>query len=477
MWSLSEDALLEVDAAGAALLVVTRWGEFDVSDADGPARELLRRMELGPVFLGNVTGIVPGGREPGTAVAGREGGGPAGFERVLDRVSGAVVHSLGLANGRRPLLSAIPVVASPVFAPRRIGPLRKARLSRFAALRSADDALVLESPRADFRVVLTQPAAAQVAASLAAPATAAEIAERVASPVSVVADIVGYLVAAGVVLAAGRDRGFAEDADPVLRPWSHHELLFHVRSRMRPPELAAEPPAGEPPPETEEPAGAAGAYPLRRPEAGGLPADRRPLAELLEQDHVWPELPGASISAGQLGELLFRSARVRSAGPAHPRFGRGLRTSQRPYFAVAGLYELELYLSIEGCAGLPDGIHRYDPVGHALTVVSTDAAARRELLDMAKAAAGSARRPSALITVTVRIGRMSRVLGGAAYAIALMHLGALQQTLYLVARAMGVIAHAVPVDASDRVDRVDRVLRLRWPAEVSVGECVLAGRS
>ena len=35
---------------------------------------------------------------------------------------------------------------------------------------------------------------------------------------------------------------------------------------------------------------------------------------------------------------------------------------------------------------------------------------------------------------------------------------------------MGLAAHAVPVDAGDRVDRA---LKLEWPAEVSVGECVL----
>ena len=51
-----------------------------------------------------------------------------------------------------------------------------------------------------------------------------------------------------------------------------------------------------------------------------------------------------------------------------------------------------------------------------------------------------------------------------------MHVGALQQVLYLNAKAMGLAAHAVPVDAGDRVDRA---LKLEWPGEVGVGECVL----
>jgi hypothetical protein len=51
-----------------------------------------------------------------------------------------------------------------------------------------------------------------------------------------------------------------------------------------------------------------------------------------------------------------------------------------------------------------------------------------------------------------------------------MHLGTLQQTLYLSAKAMGLSAHAVTVDASDTVDTA---LGLEWPAEVTVGECVI----
>jgi hypothetical protein len=45
--------------------------------------------------------------------------------------------------------------------------------------------------------------------------------------------------------------------------------------------------------------------------------------------------------------------------------------------------------------------------------------------------------------------------------------------LYLTAKAMGLSAHAIPVDASDRVDRA---LKLEWPTEVGIGECVVDAR-
>lgn len=72
--------------------------------------------------------------------------------------------------------------------------------------------------------------------------------------------------------------------------------------------------------------------------------------------------------------------------------------------------------------------------------------------------------------MTARMSRIAWVLGNAAYATTLLHVGALQQVLYLTAKAMGLAAHAVPVDAGDRVDRS---LKLEGLAEVSVGECVL----
>jgi SagB-type dehydrogenase family enzyme len=161
---------------------------------------------------------------------------------------------------------------------------------------------------------------------------------------------------------------------------------------------------------------------------------------------------------------------VRSVGPAHLPGGPSHEASQRPYFSVACLYELEIYVGINRCADLARGIYHYDPLWHTLTLINDDGAVLDNLLDMAMIAAGGHRRPAALLTVTARMSRIAWVLGAAAYATTLLHLGALQQVLYLAAKAMGLAAHAVPVDAGDRVDRA---LKLEWPAEVSVGECVL----
>ena len=174
-----------------------------------------------------------------------------------------------------------------------------------------------------------------------------------------------------------------------------------------------------------------------------------------------------------MGELLFRVARIRSTELGSAAAETNYTVSDRPYPSTADLYELELYLSLDRCPGLPRGNYHYDPREHALTLISDSEAELGELLDIAKVAAGSTQRPPVLITVTTRIARLSWIYSGIAYATTLKHVGALQQTLHLVATAMGLAstALAVPDGAT-----VDEALSLEWPAEVSVGDFLVGVR-
>ncbi|RZQ61301.1 SagB/ThcOx family dehydrogenase [Amycolatopsis suaedae] len=461
LWSLTEDTLVEVSDDGR-LVVVTRQAEFEIGEAAPVVVESLRRMALGPISLSNVTSPArrPAATDPPESPV---------LTRVLDRLSGSVVRSLGLRDGRGPLLSVLPVGLAPPLAPRPVPDHVPVRLSRFAVLRPVGGLLVLECPRSHFRVQLARSAATRVAAVLSTPASITDLAGRTGVARHVVADVVAYLAAAGVVLVGDGGARFDEDTDPELTRWEPHELLFHVHSRARPsngPAERSEP--GEPPLLRRPPAGSRTGLPV--PALGDLPADEPSLAALLESDHRCPPFTGAPVTAALLGELLYRSARVRSVGTASPVAGPGRLATQRPYLSIANLYELELYVTANDCTGVPRAVHHYDPAEHVLTLVNDDPADVAALLDMAMVAGAGQRRPAAVITVTVRMERVSHVLGPAAYAAALLHLGAFQQTLYLTAKAMGLSAHPVPADASDRVDRA---LRLSWPAEVSIGECVL----
>ncbi|MEU0793615.1 SagB/ThcOx family dehydrogenase [Amycolatopsis sp. NPDC005961] len=461
LWSLTEDTLLEA-GDDDTVVAITWWGEYELAGIPGPVRESLSRMVLGPVSMGNLASSVSGGAEAWA--------GP--LRKVLNRLSGSVVHSLALNDGRGPVLSAIPVTQFPVFPAEPVPAGRLIKLSRFSAMRPDDGGLLLESPRARYRVALLRPPAMTVASSLAGPVTVAQVAAATGLSEPLVADVVVFLVAAGVVLVADDWASFAEDTDAELAVWSPEDLLFHTRSRTwqkgPPPDREARRAGTEPPVVKQITAGPT--FPLRRPDRAAIEATDPPLSTLLEHDHTCPDVTERALSVEQVGELLYRAARVKSVGPAYLPGGPGHEASQRPYFSVACLYELEIYVGINRCAGLARGIYHYDPLWHALTLINDDMGVLDGMLDLAMVGAGSRRQPSVLLTMTARMSRVAWVLGNAAYATTLVHVGALQQVLYLAAKAMGLTAHAVPVDAGDRVDRS---LKLEWPAEVSVGECVL----
>ncbi|MEV6647260.1 SagB/ThcOx family dehydrogenase [Amycolatopsis sp. NPDC051371] len=461
LWSLTEDTLVEAGDDGS-LIAVTWWGEYEFFATVDGVRESLSRLLLGPVSMANLE------------VSGSAGGDAwrRSLRKVLTRLSGSVVHSLALNDGRGPMLSAIPVTQFPVFSDSPLPAGRQVRLSRFTALRADQGALLAESPGARYKVALLRPPAMLIASSLAVPTTVEQLAAASGAAATVVTDVVEFLVAAGVVLLGDADGRFTEHGDPELAIWSHDDLMFHARSRTwqkgSPPEPGSVRIGGEPP--VVKPVTAGPTFPLERPDPAALEVRDPTLTALLEHDHLCPDFGERELSASQLGELLFRAARVRSVGPAHLPGGPSHEASQRPYFSVACLYELEIYVAVNRCADLARGVYHYDPLWHTLTLINDDTAVLDGLLDMAMIAAGGHRHPSALLTLTARMSRISWALGGAAYATTLLHVGALQQVFYLAAKAMGLAAHAVPVDAGDRVDRA---LKLEWPAEVSVGECVL----
>jgi SagB-type dehydrogenase family enzyme len=461
LWSLSDEAMVEDGVEEGSVTVVSRWGEVTVTGVGAAATETLRRMRFGPVSLRNAL--------PSAGAAEMEG-----VRTLLDRLGGAVVHSLGLPDGSRPLLSLEPVVPDPVFRPVRLAAGRALRLSRFATIRPADGgALLLEVPGAAFRARLGQPIAQAVVAAMAGPATVETLAAAARLAPQVVEDVVSLLVAGGAALVARADGTYPEDSDPVLAGWAHHELLFHQQSRggRGVPVDGGGPPREMPPVARPRPPGRR--LPLHRPGPAEIAAADPTLDGLLETDHVCPRVSGAALTAEQVGTLLYRAARIRSTGEAYvPAAGlaAGYDASQRPYLNTACLYELELYLTLNRCTGLPPGIYHYDPLEHALTLLDAGPERIGAMLDVGRAGAGTAERPAALVTITARMERLSWVLNGSSYATALKHCGVLQGALYLVGKAMGLAAHAIPAELGGLVDALPGV---DWPAEVEVGECVL----
>jgi SagB-type dehydrogenase family enzyme len=377
------------------------------------------------------------------------------------------------ANGTR-LATLVAVSPSFVSGTRRVDPASRYVLSRFAYLHRDGAEAVLESPLAHARVVLDDCRAAAVVGALAAPCTAEELASRVGGlATEAVARVLTLLLRAGMLEDAGVDEGAA------LQTWAFHDLLFHARSRKgrsdapyggayRLADRLAPPPALKPPPTGETVA-------LNRPDLARLEREDPPLAWVQEQRRSVREYdPARPLTARQLGEFLYRVARVkdrREMEVTTPHGSVRMEFAGRPYPAGGALYELEVYVAVNRCEGLTAGLYHYDPARHALTRLRGRTAEVAGLLgDAADSAAIEARTLQTLLVLAARFPRLAWKYESIAYALTLKHVGVVYQTMYLVATAMGLAPCAV---GGGDADLFARAAGTDYYAETSVGEFLL----
>ncbi|MEV8512065.1 SagB family peptide dehydrogenase [Dactylosporangium sp. NPDC051484] len=445
---------------------------LDVSDGDRPIllrldggdlSAALRRLAAGPVPLAELTGVL--------STADR-----SALHRVLDRLARFVVRSVRVDG--RDLVRIEHTAAGHEHRAVVVDPEVPVRLSRFALCRRRNGALVLESPLAKVRVLLVDPAARGVVAALGDQVTAADLAARAEAGglgADRVAVLLGHLVGAGLAETAGQDGAFAADADPVLRQWDFHDLLFHSRIRagryddplggLFPYVGSIDPlPAVKTPPDGPS-------VPLFRPDLDEVLAGDPRLTVALEGRRTFRQYAAEPITLRQLGEFLYRVARVRVRRPGGQ--GRDVELLSKPYPTGGAAYELELYLTVRRCAGLAPGIYYHDPVGHRLVLVNDDPDDRVALLRGAARATGDEADPDLLITMTARFQRVSWKYQGMAYATTLRHTGVLYQTMYLVATAMGLAPCGIGIGDADLSARAFGLDYLR---ESSVGDFLLGSR-
>jgi SagB-type dehydrogenase family enzyme len=368
------------------------------------------------------------------------------------------------------------VAVSPYFVsrPGQVVAGRRYVLPRFAYLRRQGREAVLESPLAHARMILNDGRATALVGALAAPGTAAELAERVRGlSVEAVAGVLTLLLQAGMLDEEGN-----EDA-PALQTWEFHDLLFHARSRrgrfdapyggtFRLADRLAPPPALKP-------AVAGEAHELYRPDLDRLEQNDPPLARVQARRRSVREFDGGRpITAAQLGEFLFRVARVTGHHEGEVTTPRGpvcLEFAPRPYPAGGSLYELELYAVIQTCTDLAPGLYHYDPARHRLIRLRGRTA---EVAALLRDAAGSTGVPEdnvqVLLILAARFARVAWKYESIAYALTLKHVGVVYQTMYLAATAMGLAPCAI---GGGDADLFARAAGTDYCAETSVGEFLL----
>ncbi|HSS50076.1 MAG TPA: SagB family peptide dehydrogenase [Thermoanaerobaculia bacterium] len=360
------------------------------------------------------------------------------------------------------LLSSVPLSPSCRFSAGRVDAEARHALSRFALLRPLAGRLVLESPLALARVTLGGPEAVLLVSELVCPRYASELSAALGLSADAILSALDLLAHASLLADA-------DESSPALAAWEFHDALFHTRSRLGRYDSGfggTFPGRGRfAPLPALRPAGDGETINLLRPDLACLAAGDPSFTRVLEERRsrrAFGELP---ISCEQLGELLYRVARVTGTSDTGE-----CGVARRVYPAGGAIYELEVYLAVGACRGLDPGLYHYRPLAHELERVSGSLTELAVLLEGACDACQATGPVQVLVLLAARFPRIFYKYESTAYATILKDTGVFMQTLYLVTTAMGLAACALGGGDSDQFARAAGTDP--W-TEATVGEMVI----
>lgn len=377
-------------------------------------------------------------------------------------------------NGVR-LVTLVPT--SPAFLGVPCEPDANARYvaSRFAYVHKDGEQFVLESPLAHATLVMHDWRGMALLHALAKPHSLEELGDKFPDiPRTILAMVVSLLMGCRA-LSHVADDGRVEEETPTLTQWEFHDLLFHARSRIG---RHANPlgatfrflGAIEPLPAL-KPLMSGEKIRLYHPDIEALTDNDVPFTRVLEERQSIRRHGEQPITAAQLGEFLYRTARIRARSQAaHDLYER----SDRPYPSGGACYELELYVVINTCTGLTSGLYHYCPQTHQLSRVTDRTGDVEALLERAYYAADQQGVPQILLILTARFQRVAWKYEAMAYAVILKNVGVFYQTMYLVATAMGLAACALGNGDSDIFAAAAGT---DYYTETSVGEFMLGSKA
>ena len=315
-------------------------------------------------------------------------------------------------------------------------------LSRFAYLRRRGNDMVLESPRSAALFHICDAKIAGLLATLSSPQKIAQLRRQPGFPGL---EFIGLLLDCDILFRIGKDSDGLRpsEGDDKLVVWDFHDLLFHARStegRQSSPiggryahiDSIAPPPALRPRWDGE-------AIDLQKFSEPGEPSS---FVKLLRERHSTRDFDEARpITLAELARFLESAARVQWTWSEPLDFGGDdigpeISYTRRPYPSAGSAYELELYLAVNACEGLPRGFYHYDADRHALVPIPADAQAIALQFEAAQFAMDAPMAPQVLFTIAARFPRVSWKYSAIAYSLILKDVGVLLQTLYLTATDM-----------------------------------------
>jgi oxazoline/thiazoline dehydrogenase len=351
------------------------------------------------------------------------------------------------------------------------------RLSRFACLRRSGSEALLECPLGAAAVWLHDRRTSAAIASLAEPRTVSDVAAELDVGDGDGAAFVSLLANAQAVFSCDANGRIAEDDNVALRQWEFHDLLFHTRSRLGrheypyggtfrlagefPPLPAVKPPMSE------------RRVALYKPDMAALDEGDPSFSHVLETRRSVRTGGVIPMSAAQLGEFLYRVARITVVQRATPGDAQSYEASLRPCAAGGAMHEIELYLTISRCAGMDPGLYHYAPLAHELEHLANLGPRQKRLLADACAFTGLDASPDVLLTFAARLPRVAWKYESMAYALILKDAGVLYHQMYLVATAMNLAPCAL---GGGNSDAFGQAAGLDYYAETSVAEFILSSR-
>lgn len=352
---------------------------------------------------------------------------------LVERLATEGWLSVTVRDGGRDLYSVLPFGRPRPRADSR--PIWSSSLSKFAVLHRDSAGFVLEHPLSWCDIRIHDP---RLLALLDGPGAA-----DTSVPIAVKTQFADDLFRCGF-LVADTD---GEEEDFTTRSWSAPDLWFHRRSTLGERTVTWEHfgPTKWAKGQYPQPPARKAVYPgepiaLPTPDLTALRANDPTLTAVLE-DRVSTRSfdDAAPITAAQLGELLYRTARTRSTRSEVA----GEELVSKPYPSGGSVYELELYPVVRNVDGLAPGMYHYDSHEHVLRpVADADDPAVATLVKSTSATLSEGAQPQVLIVMGARSGRVMWTYEQVSYAVVLKHVGVLMQTMYLAATAMGLGACA-----------------------------------
>lgn len=409
--------------------------------------------------------------EDGTSDLGR-------FYYTLQKISKEGLLSRTFKAEGRPFATLEPISSYFQFKEQDTGDSVKYCISRFAYCHNDNGLTVLESPLGHGKLILHDWRSSASLNMLSLPCTVSDISKVIPNiNEEVVKRLFTFLLNINAICEVGEAGNSAEEDKKELISWEFHDMLFHARSRYG---RHGNPVGGTyrflnktVPLPAAKPKMAGETIGFFKPDIDKLMQSDIPFTSVIEDRRSIREYAETPVTVEQVGDFLYRCARIREIKNAVPERGLYSSVSNRPYAGGGAIYELELYLTVNRCNGLEKGMYHYCPKDHDLTRITGFNKNLEKLLIEASCASGRKELPDILITYAARFQRLMWKYQSLAYAVILKDVGCLMQHMYLVATAMDLAPCAIGDGDSDIFAEASG---LDYYTEGSVGEFILGSK-